>query len=813
MKLKSSIIIFTIIILSIVTYLLFGLHNASKEEVTKRIVSQQYVAAQQLSREIESYLRGRTRGVEVLSSFSVIQNRDFDKMSVVLQEYFEYVKKDHVNSLSVYDENGTIIYSTNKNKLGQKYADSDFFLWATKKENKDKQFLFPFIQQTKNQTKPSHCICFRIVSPVYQEIKKEQSSGSGFKFVGMVTETIVLEEILSKILPTVSPFTTMEHAWILDKHGTVLYQSQHPPMVMKNINQQDETCLHCHNSFDHVETILSKKEGSLDYQLIDQTKRLASYATLDFKNISWTVVLNISFDEISGFVDKNLIHTFLLFGLIVSTLVGCFLLVSHNNQLKIQAQEEAKQLREKSELEDKIRESEYRYRQLVELSPDAIAIHCEGKIVFVNSAAVSLLGASSPNDLLGKAAMEIVHSDDRAFVQQRITEAIKSGKPAPMIEERFIRHDGSVIEVEVAAVPTKYLNKQAVQVVVRDITERRKSEKALKLFRTLIDRSNDAIEVIDPETGQFLDINEKGCLDLGYSREEILTLNLFDIDPMVNHTSFTKAKEGLRKSGELIWEGIHRRKDDSTFPVEVNIKYVRLDRDYLVTVVRDITERKKSEEKIQNDLNEKTLLLSEIHHRVKNNLQVITSLLNLQSQKVSNKEDLRLFNDSKNRIHMMARVHEKLYQSNNFAMINFKEYLPDVLNDIFKSSEICERVNLKMAIKDVVLGIDDAIPVALIVHELFSNSIKYAFPNDKKGTIEISFKLLDEDTFQLIFQDNGMGLPQNFDVDKTDSLGLNIVRGLVNQIVGEIVFERTEWSTFKITFTGFESEKKKYAKC
>jgi PAS domain S-box-containing protein len=811
MKLNTLIIILTIILVFIVTFLLFGLHNSSKKEVIKRVYDQQFVAALQLSREIESYLGDRARRIDVLSSFSVIQNHDLEEMPAILQEYFEYEKKDHVNTLSVYDEHGTIIYSTNKNDIGQNYADNDFFFWAKNEENKDQQFLFPFIQQSESPTKNFHCFCFRIVSPVYQETKKAQHPTSSSKFVGMVTETIVLEEVLSILLPMVSPFTKIEHAWILDKHGTVLFQSQHPPMVMKNINQQDETCLQCHNSFDHVETILSKKEGSIDYQLIDQTKRLASFATIDFKNISWTVVLNISFDEISGFIDKNLIHTFLLFALIVSTLVGCFLLVSHNNRLKIQAQEEAKQLREKSKLEDKIRESEYRYRQLVELSPDAIAIHCEGKIVFINSAGVTLLGASGHNDLLGKAALEIVHPDDRAFVQQRITEVIKLEKPAPKIEERFIRFDGSVIEVEVAAVPTKYLNKQAVQVVVRDITERKKSEKALKLFRTLIDRSNDAIEVIDPETGQFLDINEKGCLDLGYSREEILALNLFDIDPMVNHTSFTKAKEELRKSGELIWEGVHRRKDDSTFPVEVNIKYVRLDRDYLVTVVRDITERKQAEEKIQNDLNEKTLLLSEIHHRVKNNLQVITSLLSLQSQKVRNKEDLRLFNDSKNRIHMMARVHEKLYQSNNFAMINFKEYLPDVLNDIFKSSEIRERVNLKMEIRDVVLGIDDAIPVALIVNELFSNSIKYAFPNDKKGTIEIGFKLLDEDTFQLIFRDNGIGLPQNFDVNTTDTLGLNIVRGLVNQIVGEIILERNEWTTFKITFKGYESAKNKYA--
>ena len=137
--------------------------------------------------------------------------------------------------------------------------------------------------------------------------------------------------------------------------------------------------------------------------------------------------------------------------------------------------------------------------------------------------------------------------------------------------------------------------------------ERKRGEEALKLFRTLIDRSNDAIEVVDPETGRFLDINEKAWQDLGYSREELLSLSVPDIDPTVDPSSFTKVIEELRKAGFIIWEGYHRRKDGSMFPVEVNIKYVRLDRDYVVTVARDITERKKAEETIQHIATHDTL--------------------------------------------------------------------------------------------------------------------------------------------------------------------------------------------------------------
>ncbi|MBI5396583.1 MAG: PAS domain S-box protein [Verrucomicrobia bacterium] len=140
---------------------------------------------------------------------------------------------------------------------------------------------------------------------------------------------------------------------------------------------------------------------------------------------------------------------------------------------------------------------------------------------------------------------------------------------------------------------------QANEALRSEIAERRQQEESLDLFRTLVGRSNDAMEVLDPKTGRFLDVNEKGCADLGYSREEFLSLKVFDIDPLVDPTTFEKIMEDLRQSGSKMWNGIHRRKDGSTFPVEVSLKYVRLERDYVVSVARDITERKRAEEALR----------------------------------------------------------------------------------------------------------------------------------------------------------------------------------------------------------------------
>jgi len=146
---------------------------------------------------------------------------------------------------------------------------------------------------------------------------------------------------------------------------------------------------------------------------------------------------------------------------------------------------------------------------------------------------------------------------------------------------------------------TKGVAEPIVRGVARDITERRRANQSLRLFRALIDQSSDAIEVIDPDTLHFLDCNESAFRDLGYSREEFLSLSVYDIDPCVNEKMLVKLIEEMDRSGFVIFESTHRRKDGSTFPVEVNLKIVRLERDYRLAVVRDITERKAAEEALR----------------------------------------------------------------------------------------------------------------------------------------------------------------------------------------------------------------------
>lgn len=201
------------------------------------------------------------------------------------------------------------------------------------------------------------------------------------------------------------------------------------------------------------------------------------------------------------------------------------------------------------------------------------------------------------------------------------------------------------------------------------------------------------------------------------------------------------------------------------------------------------------------DAKTKQLLLTEIYHRVKNNLQIVISLLNLQSQKTKDTNVIEIFKDSQNRIRSMALIHERLYKSKNLAGINFKEYIHDISSNLFHSYGVNSgSVNLKIDIDDVILNLDTATPCGLIVTELVSNSLKHAFPKGRKGELLIKLISDNNEKFILIVRDNGIGFPENIDFRKTNTLGMQLVTSLVSQLKGTIELDRSNGTEFKITF-------------
>jgi two-component sensor histidine kinase len=224
----------------------------------------------------------------------------------------------------------------------------------------------------------------------------------------------------------------------------------------------------------------------------------------------------------------------------------------------------------------------------------------------------------------------------------------------------------------------------------------------------------------------------------------------------------------------------------------------------LIMAEKEIESRKNAENKIKISLKEKNILLQEIHHRVKNNMQIISSLLNLQTRFVDDEEAVNVLKESQNRVRSMAMIHEKLYQSNDLSHINFIDYIQSLVSNLFYSYNVKNpQIKSVLEIDDIRLNMETAVPCGLIISEIVSNSLKYAFPNEMNGEILVSLKTV-EDGYELIIKDNGIGLPDQFDIDNNKSLGLILVNSLTEQIDGEITINRNHGTEFKIRFKELE---------
>jgi two-component sensor histidine kinase len=213
----------------------------------------------------------------------------------------------------------------------------------------------------------------------------------------------------------------------------------------------------------------------------------------------------------------------------------------------------------------------------------------------------------------------------------------------------------------------------------------------------------------------------------------------------------------------------------------------------------DLTDRKQAEAQIKQSLEEKEVLLKEVHHRVKNNLQIISSILNLQSSTIADKQTLDLLKNSQDRIRSMSLIHELLYQTKDFSTINFSEYIRSIATNLFQSYNQNRLVNLVLELEPVFLDLDSAIPCGLIINELITNSLKYAYNTDDEGDVRINLTLTNNIVI-IIIEDTGKGFPTMIDFRETESLGMQLVISLTDQIDGEIKMENSQGTRFEIQF-------------
>jgi PAS domain S-box-containing protein len=323
-----------------------------------------------------------------------------------------------------------------------------------------------------------------------------------------------------------------------------------------------------------------------------------------------------------------------------------------------------------------------------------------------------------------------------------------------------------------------------------------------KHFDFLIKHASDIILLFDGNYS-VVEANDKALTTYGYDNDEILTLSIADLrTPEVASTSTGIGKENELLDG-TIFETLHRRKDGTIFPAEVSSRLINIEgKKFYQSIIRDITQRKAAEETIKQSLKEKEVLIREIYHRTKNNMQVISSMLGLRASSLDDENMKNILGEMVNRIQTIALVHQNLIQSKNLSSIDLKGYVTELLNMLMDNNkESSDKISMDLDLECVSVLMDTAIPCGLVINELFSNALKHAFPGDRGGHISVKIHKEENDIIEIIISDNGISMPHNFDLDKSESLGLLLMRNLVeSQLQGDIKFDTTFGVTCTVRF-------------
>jgi len=488
-------------------------------------------------------------------------------------------------------------------------------------------------------------------------------------------------------------------------------------------------------------------------------------------------------------------------------------------------------------------DSESRYRRLFETARDGILILDaeSGEIRDANPFLLTLLGYTL-DEMQGKKLWEIGLIQDKALAEQAAA-ILKEAGYIRYEDLPLVTKDGQVIDVEFVSNVYREVNENVIQCNIRDISERKRIEMALKKseikYRQILDVLNEGIWSIDKDSGTTF-VNSLMAEMMGYSVDEMLGRSIFSFMDEPGKQITLKKIEHLQRGMKEKHDFEFLQKDGTRICTHLEmVPIIDKDGSYKGAIVgaQDITECKAAEETLKtfsNDLErkvavrtsdltdinlnlmteidirldaekqftkrmgEKEVLLREVHHRVKNNLQIIISLLNLQSRYIKDEIALTAFRESQNRVRAMALVHEKLYQSSDLTSIDLNNYLKFLGDHLFKFMDMSGKgITLTMDIQDIFLTIDAAVPIGLIINELISNSLKYAFPNGGIGEITLAIARQDH-TLTILFKDNGIGIPEDFDWRNVESLGLRLVCSLVEQLDGTIELDRRAGTAFTI---------------
>jgi PAS domain S-box-containing protein len=450
--------------------------------------------------------------------------------------------------------------------------------------------------------------------------------------------------------------------------------------------------------------------------------------------------------------------------------------------------------------EEALRASEEQYRRIVETSAEGIwQFDRQENTTFVNRKIATMLGYTI-EEMLGKSIFKFMDRESQIIAKERIKLCCQGIREQQ--DFKFRRKDGSDLWAIVSCSPihNQIGEYRGALAMITDITERKLTEKALlqseATNRAIIEgipdlllrvkRDGTCLNFIPPK-----DSSAKNYVPIATHLDELLT-------PDILQKQLEQIEQALTTKEVQIYE--HQLLKYNKICYE-EVRISPCGKDEVLIIVRDITRRKEAEQKVHLALEEKEILLKEIHHRVKNNLHVIASLLHLQAHTINEPKLLEIFDDSQNRIYTMALIHEQLYQSEDLGKVNLEKYILRLIGNLCTSfNSNSKPINLIVEAQPLSLNLETAIPCGLIINELITNAYKHAFPNGKSGEVKVQLFQWENQQLNLIVADNGIGIPATVDWQNPASLGLKLVQILAKQLKANLEFDCQSGTILKLSF-------------
>jgi PAS domain S-box-containing protein len=457
--------------------------------------------------------------------------------------------------------------------------------------------------------------------------------------------------------------------------------------------------------------------------------------------------------------------------------------------------------------------TDQKYQQLIENSLQGVVIIQDFRIVYSNPAFARITGYSE-DELLAlepKELLKLVHPDDQSSVWGNYRKRMAGFDIPPDYNFKGMTKDGKIKIFDLYANVIDFEEKPALQGLILDITQQVEAEEKLrqrtKLIETIVNNLSLGIAVNEIGTGKYSFINKEFKDIFGLGEDEILDFDKF-LGKVIkypehrrNLSNKIKTDTKEKKPENLIEENIEIFTKTGEKKYILAKKIPLYDQNLMIFTIQDVTERLKVEKNLKNSLAEKEILLREIHHRVKNNLQTISSLLDLQAESINEPKNLEVFRSSQSRIRSMALIHERLYKSEDLSKIKASEYINNLM-DYLEGTYYSPSWNTEITtdIQNLYLDLDVAIPCGLIINELVSNSMKYAFPGSRKGNIKVSLQPDASENLVLMIKDDGIGIPLTMITLDSQSLGLQLVKLLVKQLNGKMEIDGTMGTRITIIF-------------